>query len=295
MVPKTEEAIEDPEVMLDNDEQPDDAENDTQPDEGEGADTAAEEGGDGQKKQDEFSVSIGEEPEEEPHGPAPAWVKEMRKQNRELKKKLRQLEQAPPAQPLDPAVELGEKPTLEKAEYDTKKYEEDLAAWYKRKLAIDERAARVKAQAEEQQRKWNERLGSYERAKIVLGADDFDDAETVVKEHLDVVQQGILVHGAKNSALLVYALGKNPSKAQALGAIKDPVEFAFAAARLEAQLKVSEKKPTVPPENRVVGSGRPSISSDATLERLRAEAEKTGDHTKVVDYKRRLKEKQQRR
>lgn len=294
MVPKTEEAIEDPEVLPNNedDQQPDDAA-ESQPDEG--ADGAAEESA---GKQDEFSVSIGEEPEEEPHGPAPAWVKEMRKQNRELKKRQRQLEQelATKAQAQqDPAIELGEKPTLEKADYDTKKYEEDLAAWYKRKLAIDERAARAKAQAEEQQRKWTERLGSYERSKVVLGADDFDDAEAVVKEHLDVVQQGILVHGAKDSALLVYALGKNPVRAKALGEIKDPVEFAFAAARLEAQLKVSDKKPTTQPETRVVGSGRPTGSSDATLERLRAEAEKTGDFTKVAAYKRQLKEKQQRR
>ena len=294
MVPKTEAAIEDPEVLLNNedDQQPDDAA-ESQPDEG--ADGAAAEGA---SKQDEFSVSIGEEPEQEPHGPAPAWVKEMRKQNRELKKRQRQLEQELAAKAQvqqDPAIELGEKPTLEKAEYDTKKYEEDLAAWYKRKLAIDEQAARAKAQAEEQQRRWNERLGAYERSKVVLGADDFDDAEAVVKEHLDVVQQGILVHGAKDSALLVYALGKNPARAQALGAIKDPVEFAFAAARLEAQLKVSDKKPNTQPETRVVGSGRHTGSSDATLERLRAEAEKTGDFTKVAAYKRQLKEKQQRR
>jgi len=85
---------------------------------------------------------------------------------------------------------------------------------------------------------------------------------------------------------LVYALGKNPTKAAALGAIKDPVEFAFAVARLEAQLKVSEKKPATPPETRVTGNGRVSGAVDATLERLRAEAERTGDYTKVSAYKR---------
>jgi hypothetical protein len=35
-----------------------------------------------------------------------------------------------------------------------------------------------------------------------------------------------------------------------------------------------------------------SGSSDSTLERLRAEAEKTGDHTKVIRYKQQLKAKQ---
>ena len=236
-----------------------------------------------EKAEDEFSVSIGEEEPAEPHGPAPAWVKEMRKQNRELRRQLRQMQQQAPA----PAqIQLGEKPTLEGCDYDTKQYEANLAAWYAKKLKIDEEADRAKAQAEAEARRWQDKLGGYERAKIALGAEDYEDAEAVVTEHLSVVQQSIIVSGAKDAALLVYALGKNPAKTAALGAIKDPVEFAFAVARLEERLKVSERKPATPPETRVTGTGRVSGGTDATLERLRAEAERTGDYTKVSAYKR---------
>ena len=238
------------------------------------------------KAEEEFSVVIGDEPEEVPRGPAPAWVKEMRKQNRELKRQLRQLQQAGSPSGTPPEIILGEKPTLEGADYDTVRYEADLAAWYAKKLKIDEQAARQKAEAEEHSRRWQEKLGIYERAKLTIGADDYEDAEAVVVANLDTAQQSIIVSGAKNAALLVYALGKNPTKAAALGAIKDPVEFAFAVARLEAQLKVSERKPATPPETRVTGSGRVSGGTDATLERLRAEAERTGDYTKVTAYKR---------
>ena len=49
---------------------------------------------------------------------------------------------------------------------------------------------------------------------------------------------------------------------------------------------MSEKKPATPPETRVTGNGRVSGAVDATLERLRAEAERTGDYTKVAAYKR---------
>lgn len=238
-------------------------------------------------KEDDFSVSIGEEePEVEPHGPAPAWVKEMRKQNRELKRQLRDIQKAAPAQSSQAAIQLGEKPTLEGVDYDTKKYEDELAAWYAKKLKIDEQAARMRAQAEEQARGWQEKLSVYERDKLALGAEDFEDAEAAVLQHFDVAQQSIIVSGAKDAALLVYALGKHPAKAAALGAIKDPVQFAFAVARLEAQLKVSDRKPATPPETRVIGNGRASGATDATLERLRADAEKTGDYTKVVAYKR---------
>lgn len=250
-------------------------------------------------EKDEFTVTIGastddEADEAEFHGPAPKWVKDMRKQNREQRKRLRQLEQElatkSQAQPQAQQIVLGEKPTLEKLEYDTVKYEQALAEWYERKKALDDQQAVARAQAEAQQRKWNERLTVYMQDKVKLGADDFDDAETVVKQYLDVVQQGIIVHGAKDAARLMYALGKNPTRAQALGTIKDPVEFAFTAARLEAQLKVNDRKPTVPPEDKVVGSARTTGSVDVTLARLRAEAEKTNDYSKVTAYKRKLKD-----
>ena len=238
-----------------------------------------------EKAEDEFSVSIGEEEPAEPHGPAPAWVKEMRKQNRELKRQLRQMQQQAPA-PAPEQIALGEKPTLEGCDYDTKQYEANLAAWYAKKLKIDEEADRAKAKAEAEARRWQDKLGGYERAKIALGAEDYEDAEAAVLAHLSVAQQSIIVSGAKDAALLVYALGKNPAKAASLGAIKDPVEFAFAVAKLEERLKVSERKPATPPETRVTGTGRVSGSTDATLERLRAEAERTGDYTKVSAYKR---------
>lgn len=252
-----------------------------------------------------LSVTIGETNEDESdeaefHGPAPQWVKDMRKQNREQRKRLRQLEQelatkSQAQSQQQPLIELGEKPTLEKAEYDSVRYEKELAEWFEKKKALDDQRARAKAQEEEQQKQWKERISMYERDKLVLHADDYDDAEAVIREHLDVVQQGIIVQGAKNAALMIYALGKNPDKAQMLGAIKDPVRFAFAVGRLEAQLKVNDKKPAVPPEGKVIGSARTTGSADVTLERLRAEAAKTGDYSKVTAYKRKLKAQQPRR
>ena len=76
------------------------------------------------------------------------------------------------------------------------------------------------------------------------------------------------------------------AKAKEIAAIKDPVKFAFAIAKLEAQLKVSTKKPAVQPEGRIQGNARPSGTIDSTLERLREEANKTGDYSKVMEYKR---------
>ena len=112
-----------------------------------------------------------------------------------------------------------------------------------------------------------------------------------MQDTFNVTQQGVILQGAKRPELLIYALGKNPAKAKELAAIKDPVKFAFAAAELETKLKVADRKVTTEPERVVTGSARISGTVDSTLERLRAEAEKTGDMSKVLAYKRGLKRK----
>ena len=222
----------------------------------------------------ELTVTIGEEEPEE----APAWVKDLRRRNRELTKKVQQYEKSA----TEKAEPVGEKPNLEKLDYDTERYEQELAAWYERKRRADEREAESHRQQEEQQKAWDARLTHYEESKTALKVKDYEEAEDTAKELFNVTQQGIILQGADNPALLVYALGKNPSKAKELAEITDPVKFSFAIAKLEAQVK---KKTPPKPESRVSGTGRTSGAVDSTLERLRNEAAKTGDFTKVHQYK----------
>jgi hypothetical protein len=233
-------------------------------------------------------VTIGDEaaPEPEDNEPAPIWVKKVRQRNRELEKELRETRKKLETVTAPKEPDLGAKPTLEKFDYDTEKYEKAAEEWIDRKKKADERAARARVEAEQAEKDWNARLEAYQEAKASFKADDYDEAEAVALESLDQTQQGIIVHGSNEPALLIYALGKNDAKAKEIGSIKDPVKFAFAIAKLEAQLKVSTKKPAAPPESRISGNSRPSGSIDSTLERLREEANKTGDYSKVMEYKR---------
>ena len=82
--------------------------------------------------------------------------------------------------------------------------------------------------------------------------------------------------------------GKNSQKAEEFSQIKDPVKFALAINNMEKQLTVSKRKPATQPEKRVNSSGPTGGGSDKELNRLRTEAEKTGDYSKVVQYKRSL-------
>lgn len=239
---------------------------------------------------DGLVVSIdGESPA--PEEAAPEWVRDLRKQHREQKRRNRELEQeleqmrnqGQRAQP------LGPKPTLEVYDYDTDKYEKALADWFDRKRRHDAEQEAVQRQQQAITQQWEQKQQEYFRRKEALKARDFDDAEDVVKDILNVTQQGIIVKGADNPEIVVYALGKNPKKAQELAQIDDPIDFAFAISKLEAKLKVATKKSAPPPEKTVKGQGRVSGSVDSTLERLRAEAEKTGDYSKVLRYKKQLK------
>jgi len=239
---------------------------------------------------DEVVVSIGEEtpPPEDEEQKAPEWVRELRKNHRELARENRELKEkltTGSAAETKPTA-LGAKPKLDDFDYDTEKFEQELAKWYDRKREHDNAAAKAEADAKAQQEAWQAKLDGYGKAKAELKVKDMEDAEATATEVLNVTQQGIILQGADNPALVVYALGKNPKKAKELSVITDPVKFAFAVAKLETQLKVTNRKAAPPPEKTVSGSAPKSGSVDSTLDRLRAEAYKTGDYTKVTAYKR---------
>lgn len=245
--------------------------------------------GEGEEEADEVVVSIGEEEPSKEEERAPVWVQELRKKNREDQKRIRELE-AKLAEKEPPKPTLGAKPTLAGCDYDDEQFERELTAWHDQRRQHEAEEAKILKAKEDADKAWNERLSGYEKAKNELKVKDFEDAEETVLQLLDPTQQGVVVHGAENPAIVIYALGKNPKKAKELADIKDPVKFAFAVAKLETQLRVSNRK-APPPERSVSGTGPISGSVDSTLARLRAEADKTGDFTKVLAYKRGQKRK----
>jgi hypothetical protein len=246
----------------------------------------ADDDGDGE---DDVLVSIGEEsPPQEEEVRAPAWVRELRKSNREKERKIRELEaQINTATTENKPVALGKKPSLEDCDYDSEEYENKLSAWYDDKRIHDASEAEAVAQRDAESKAWQGKLNSYAKARASLKVHDYEDAEAVALEAFSITQQGIVIQGSDNPALIIYALGKNAVRAKELASITDPVKFAFAVAKLETQLKVTNRKAAALPERTISsGGGRISGSVDSTLDRLRDEALKTGDLSKVMAYKR---------
>jgi hypothetical protein len=236
---------------------------------------------------EEVVVSIGEEaPPHEQNTPAPEWVRELRKTNRELQRQNRELQSKLQVQPTEiKPVVIGAKPKLEDHDYDADKYEEALTGWFERKRQADDVNARQQAEVMNQQKAWEAKLNGYGKAKAELRVRDYEDAEAVAQEVFSITQQGVILQGAENPALVVYALGKNPKKAKELAEVSDPVKFAFAVAKLEKELKVTNRRAAPAPERIVSGTGRSSGAVDSTLERLREDAARTGNMTKVIQYR----------
>lgn len=239
-------------------------------------------------------VTIGEPPPPaEPEEPAPAWVKELRKTNRDQARKIRDLEaQGKPAPTAPAAPTLPPKPTLEAHDYDEGKFEASLSSWFEQKRKVDEATSAAKARADDEVKSAQEKQKTYKTQAAALKVADFDDAEDVVVAHLSITQQQVLLQGSDAPHIVVYALGKDPAKLKELALIKDPVKFAFAISKLESQVQVTKRKPlTVPESSSPNGTARLSGSASDQLAKLEAEADKTGDRSKVVAFKRSQKAK----
>lgn len=270
-----------------------DEEDETEGDESEES-TETDESEEGDGTDSEVVIQIGDEvaPASEEDETAPGWVKDLRKQNRELNKELRELK-GKQGQQTEEEVKLPPKPTLADVEYDEDKYQEQMDAWYAKKAEIDAAESRNKSEQEKAEQALQEGKKAYEKQVADLKVKDFIEAESDVMDALPKEFCGLIMRTADNPALVTYALGKHPKKLAELALIKDPAKFVKAVALLEKDLKVTTRgKSKAAPETIVTGASAPRAGgSDAKLEQLRKKAEQSGDYTEVANYKRRLLQK----
>lgn len=209
---------------------------------------------------------------------ANAALKDKRRLERELEEIRAKLPKPEPT--------LGPKPTLDQFDYDETKFSEAYDRWMEQKAAMDA-ADRQKLDEQRRQEEEVENFKkSYKTRAESLGVDDFKEAEAEVGSMLNPTQTGLLMRGADDPAVLVYALSKSPARLIELSKITDPVKFTVAVAKLEINL--SAKRPNRPAPEPRVNSERSSAGHSAAssaLEKLRDEAARTGDYSKVVAYK----------
>lgn len=213
---------------------------------------------------------------------APEWVKKVREENRELKRQLKQRE----SQQFEQQV-LREKPTLDDHDYDSDAFEQDYAQWLTEKQQVD---AQVHAERQKYQQ-YHERYKADVDA-IKAKAPDYDEVELSVVDVLSEQKQGLLQMLVDNPAKVVYALGKNsPAQLDRLSKLDD-IQFAKQIVLMEMQMSSKTKsrnqnKPK-PKTHELEGAAG---GADTRLAKLEAEADRTGDRSKVAAYKKQLKSK----
>lgn len=242
----------------------------------------------------EVVITLGDESppsDEEAKQAAPEWVKQLRKDARELARKNRELEAKLAESAAPKQVEAIQKPTLADCDFDEEVFVEKLTAWHKQQ---DEARAAERAKAEQEQRaqqEWQAKRQAYDAAKSSLKVAGFEDAEETVKASMSDLQRAIMLDAVESpdmQAKLTYALGNNPAELKRLSSIANPIKFAVAVASLEGKLKVTQPK-KAPPAERTLAGRATAVGVDAKLAQLEAEAERTGNRTEVAKYKKSLK------
>lgn len=241
-----------------------------------------------EQEPDELEISFGDEKEEEDEPSESHVFADLRNRHKSLKKKYRQtlheLEQLKvPAK--DQAIDPGAKPTLEGCDYDSDQYENQLSDWYEKKRKADQHAEKIAARQKEEEAAQQKIYQNYNERRQNLKVKDYKEAEEEVIEGLDIPKQNIILKYAKKPELIVYALGKSPSKLAELAKLDD-IAFAKELGRLEDNLKVGKRKPKTQPEKTISSTGSLSGTVDRTLDKLREDAARTGNYTKVNEYKR---------
>jgi len=252
----------------------------------------------GNTDDDEVIVSIGDPPapkteeqdDDEAQTPkaAAAWAK-MRKEKGDAEKKLAQLQrQIDQQKPSQAALALAKEPTLEDddVDYDQSKFRAKAIAWAKQKAEFDAVSAQATKAATDKHALYVSSIG-----KMKVGGESVSpkEAHELVTGSFSVDQQNALLQHTDQTHLVVLALGNSPNEVARLAGITDPTKFAVAIARLEEKIKVTSRKPSTSPEKSPTG-GRTGAIADKKLDQLEAEADRSGDRSKVVDYKRKLRD-----
>lgn len=204
---------------------------------------------------------------------APSWVKDTRKENRELKRQLRELQQQGQSQP----QALPERPVLEDYDYDDESYYQALETWMQTKAQHD-------AQVQAETAKYQKYDDTYKQAvdEIKARVPNYDEIEQSIVDALPVQRQAMIKMMTDNPARMVVALNNSPAKLQALAELDD-MQFAKQIVLMEANMANTKRNPNKPKPTSHKLEGAAG-GGDRQLEKLEAEADKTGDRSKIYAY-----------
>ncbi len=247
-----------------------------EPEADEDAEEAESEGEDG------FSIELEGEQEED----QPTLIKTLREELRATKRELHnhRRAQAEPAK-----IEVGPEPKLEDFDYEQDKWREAWDQWTERRHQSQNQERERNEQERVRNEEFERNVAKYRAKAAALPVRDFQDAEATVRDALPEMLQSAIITYTDDPAKLIYALYKHPTQLAALAKEPDPVKAILAMSKMEGKLKVTTRKaPPAPMSGNVQRGSAPVAAGDyeKNLEKLEKEAARTGNRTKVIEYKR---------
>ena len=235
-------------------------------------------------------------PEEEKEE-APEWVKNTRKANRTLNKKVetqeKEIEELKAK--LNPDTgKLRPEPTLESSGDNEAQFQSDMKAYLIEEREQEDKQKDIEDSQKQELDSWKAKETAYFEGKTSIKnrIPNYDDAVEEAEGVLSDMQKAAILGYFEKPEILIYALGKSP-ELENLAKITDPMKFGLAVQKLESKMKVGKRKPQTPPEEIVVGSTQIK-GADAYLEKLeKSKKAQGGDRTEINAYKRELREKAQ--
>ncbi|EMF9804930.1 phage capsid protein [Salmonella enterica] len=234
-----------------------------------------------EEQPDEYSLHIGDEEiqlteEDDDHvdgQPAPQWVKDLRKNNREKDKELRELRrqleqiQTKPAeqqQPLQQVDVIPPKPTLESCDYDEVAFEQAVTDWHEKKSRAEQSKQQQLRQQQEYQQRFQQRVEAHQKRASTLPVKDYQQMEEIVRAEVPDLHKEILIHCAdEGSELIAYGLGKSQQLRQRVAAETDPLRAAFLLGQISKQVSLAPKaRKAIKPEPEVRGGGADAKQDD---------------------------------
>lgn len=238
------------------------------------------EGEQAEEQPDEYSLRVGDEEisltgEDDDHvdgQPAPQWVKDLRKNNREKDKELRELRrqleqvQSRPTeqQPQQQTDVIPPKPTLESCDYDEQAFETALTDWHEKKGRAEQSKQQQERQQQEYQQRFQQRMEAHKQRAAKLPVKDYQEMEEIVRAEVPDLHKEILIHCAdEGSELIAYGLGKSQQLRQRVAAETDPIRAAFLLGQISKQVSLAPKpKKAIKPEPEVRGGGADAKQDD---------------------------------
>jgi hypothetical protein len=238
------------------------------------------------------TFSFGDEPEAPEE--APTWAKHLRSEHARIAKENRELRQQVAARQIEEApIVVGPRPKAwdEGIDGDDEKLDAALDAWEAQKTAAAEQERKRDEAKRRQNDEWGKVQARYNEEKARITVPGRDEAESVALAELSPQQQAVIARHADNPARFIIALGKNPAKLAQIASIEDPFALTKAMTKMEATLKQTKGPRPPEPSRTVRGAPISTANTNKQLEKLEAEAEKTGNRDKVIAFKRAQREK----